>query len=320
MVTDVAIDYSAGISDAWSSIAKFVPKLAAFLVILIVGWIIAKVLAKIVTVILRKVGFDRLADRSGITSALAKSDYDASSLLANIVYYAVLLITLQLAIGAFGPNPISDLLTKFVAWLPKLFVAIIIIVIAAAIAQAVREIIRNALSGASYGSIVATIASVFILGAGIIAALNQIGVATTVTTPILVAVLATLGGVIVVGVGGGLVKPMQSRWETALDKVAAEIPARRAERERAEASHRHAQRPAQAQAVPQQPAPTQGYTPPQTQQYSGQPHQGQQFPGQEYSGQQYGQPGQSGQPPQQYPTQEPPQRDYGGGYEQQRPQ
>lgn len=41
MVTDVAIDYSAGISDAWSSIAKFVPKLAAFLVILIVGWIIS---------------------------------------------------------------------------------------------------------------------------------------------------------------------------------------------------------------------------------------------------------------------------------------
>lgn len=33
MVTDVAIDYGAGISDAWSSIAKFVPKLAAFLVI-----------------------------------------------------------------------------------------------------------------------------------------------------------------------------------------------------------------------------------------------------------------------------------------------
>ncbi|MBM7369449.1 mechanosensitive ion channel family protein [Gordonia hydrophobica] len=298
MVTNVAIDYGAGISDAWSSIAKFVPKLAAFLVILIIGWIIAKVLAKVVTVILRKVGFDRLAERSGVSRALAKSEYDASSLLAKIVYYAVLLITLQLAIGAFGPNPISDLLTKFVAWLPKLFVAIIIIVIAAAIAQAVREIIRNALSGASYGQLVATIASVFILGAGIIAALNQIGVATTVTTPILVAVLATLGGVIVVGVGGGLVKPMQSRWETALDKVAEEIPARRSAREQEQAARSHAQHAAysqqQATAQPSA-APTQGYTPPPTPypeqpQYPGQPQhfpQQPQYPGQPQQGQQY---------------------------------
>lgn len=275
MTSQLAIDYGAGLSDAWSSVATFVPKLVAFLVILIIGWIVAKILSKIIAKILAKVGFDRLAERSGLQGVLAKSDYDASTLLAKVVYYAVLLITLQLAIGVFGPNPIGDLLSRFVAWLPKLFVAILIIVIVAAIAKAVKDIVGGALGSASYGPLLATIASLFIWGAGIIAALNQIGVATTVTTPVLVAVLATVGGVIVVGVGGGLVKPMQQRWDGWLSKVETEIPARRAERE---AAAREAARTSRAQSQPQ---PSLGEQP-LAQATHGQVHQAQSYQAQNY--------------------------------------
>ncbi|WP_229758472.1 hypothetical protein [Peterkaempfera bronchialis] len=38
-------------------------------------------------------------------------------------------------------------------------------------------------------------------------------VAITVTVPVLITVLATLGGIMVVGIGGGLIRPMQQRWE-----------------------------------------------------------------------------------------------------------
>jgi hypothetical protein len=65
---------------------------------------------------------------------------------------------------------------------------------------------------------------VFILFLGVIAALNQVGVATTVTTPVLIAILATVAGVIIVGAGGGLIKPMQHRWERYLLKAEEEAP------------------------------------------------------------------------------------------------
>ena len=126
-------------------------------------------------------------------------------------------------------GPVSDLLTTFVAFLPRVFVAIIIVVITAAIAQGVKSLILGALGGLSYGKVLANIASVFILGLGIIAALNQVGIATTVTTPVLVAVLATVAGVIVVGAGGGLIKPMQHRWERYLSTAEAEVPKARAQ-------------------------------------------------------------------------------------------
>ena len=196
----------------WNTVATFVPKLVAFLIILIVGWIIAKLLAKAVNAVLERVGFDRAVERGGVRKALAKSKYDPSDVVAKLVYYALLLFVLQAAFGVFGPNPISTLLTQIITFLPALVVAIVIVVIAAAIAAVVRELISNTLGGLSYGRVLATIASVFVLGLGVIAALNQVGVATTVTTPILVAVLATVGGILVVGVGGGLIDPMRDRW------------------------------------------------------------------------------------------------------------
>ena len=211
-------------SDAWHSVVLFFPKLVAFLVILVVGWFVAKLVGKAVDAVLERLHFDRAVERGGIKKALAASQYDASTIVGMLVFYTLLLFVLQLAFGVFGPNPISDLLTGVIAFLPKVLVAIVIVVITAAIAAAVRDLISNTLGGLSYGRALANIAAAFIIGIGIIAALNQVGVATTVTTPILIAVLTAIVGVIVVGVGGGLVKPMQARWESYLTKAEQEAP------------------------------------------------------------------------------------------------
>ena len=220
-----AVDIGDSVSDGLSTFARFVPKFLGFLAILIIGYLIAKIVARLVGKLLGRVGFDRLLERSGVQRALERSKYSGADLVAKLVYYALLLFTLTLAFGVFGPNPVSDLLSDVIAWLPKAVVAIIIVVVAIWIASAVRDIVSSALAGFSYGRTLATIASVFIIALGVIAALNQIGVAMTVTMPVLIAVLATAGGILVVGVGGGLVRPMQSRWERWLNRAEVEVPA-----------------------------------------------------------------------------------------------
>src|ERR1700712_924448 len=133
-----AIDYSTGVSNAWSNVATFVPKLIAFLIILIIGYVVAKAVAKVLTTVLQKVGFDRVVERGGIKKALASIEYDAASILAKIVFYAIMLFVLSAAFGVFGNNPISSYLRAIVAYLPLVFVAILIVVIASAIAAAAK--------------------------------------------------------------------------------------------------------------------------------------------------------------------------------------
>jgi hypothetical protein len=215
-------DIGAALTDMWRSVLLFLPKAIAFVAILVVGWIIATAVRKLVDKALERVGFDRAVERGGIGRALARSRYDASDILARLAYYALLLLTLQLAFGVWGPNPVSALITAVVAWLPKAFVAILIVVVATAIARAVRDLIGGALGGLSYGRFLANLASWFIIGLGAIAALNQVGIATTVTTPVLVATLATIAGILIVGVGGGLVRPMTQRWDRWLERAESE--------------------------------------------------------------------------------------------------
>jgi hypothetical protein len=212
-----AVNVSQSFQNLLDTVVHSIPKVLVFLVILVIGWIVARLVKQAIVMVLRKLKFDRFVERGVIGQALARSNYDASSLIAMIVYYAVLLFALQLAFGVFGTNPISTMLDAIIGWLPKAIVAIVLVVVASAIAKVVKDLITAAIGGLSYGRFVATLASVVIIALGVIAALSQIGVATAITGPVLITVLATVGAILAIGVGGGMVRPMQSRWERILN-------------------------------------------------------------------------------------------------------
>lgn len=215
--TLASVSVSQSVQNLLNTVAHSVPKIGVFLLVMIIGWIIAKIVKKAVEALLKRVHFDRMADRGSIGQALSSRGYNATNLLARIVYYAVLLITLQLAFGVFGPNPVSTMLNAMVGWLPKAVVAIILVVIASAIAKVVKDLLGATMSGLSYGRFVASAAAIVIVALGVIAALDQIDVAAAVTQPVLITVLATVGAILAIGVGGGMVRPMEQRWERMLD-------------------------------------------------------------------------------------------------------
>jgi small-conductance mechanosensitive channel len=224
MTTMLAVEWSQGIEDAWSDIASFIPKLFGFLIILIIGYFVAKAIAKIVGAVLERVGFDRAVERGGVKKALDRTEYDASDILGKIVFYALFLIVLTMAFGVFGTNPISDMLEGVIAYLPKVIAAILIIVIASAIGAAARELVDASLGQLSYGKSLANGVGVAILVVGIFAALNQLQIAPAIVTGLFYAVLAMVVGVTVIAVGGGGIAPMRSRWENTLAKYDEEKP------------------------------------------------------------------------------------------------
>ncbi|MCI2421464.1 hypothetical protein MOQ72_28920 [Saccharopolyspora sp. K220] len=212
-----------GLAQAWVAVATFVPKLVVFIIIALVGWLIAKAVAKGIQIVFARLGFNRLLARSGLGELTSKSNIDVASVLVKLVHYFILLIFVQLALGVFGPNAIKDLIDVVLLFLPRIVVAIVLVLIAAAIGRAVADLVRGALGNRAIGSALAKITFGFIVALGVIAALNQIGIALTVTTPVLIAALAAVAGVIVVGVGGGLIQPMQQRWSRWLDNAEAQF-------------------------------------------------------------------------------------------------
>ena len=182
MAAPLALDLETPIREGFTTFLTFLPRLLGFLVILLVGYFVAKVVAK-------------------------------------LVFFAVFLPFLSAAVAALGIDALTQPLAAFIALIPKILVAIVLVVLGAVIASAAKSFIGGALGGLSYGSLLANAAAVLILFGFVKSALDQVGIATTVTTALLYTVFAAVAGVVIVGVGGGLIKPMQNRWESILDKA-----------------------------------------------------------------------------------------------------
>jgi hypothetical protein len=107
------------------------------------------------------------------------------------------------------------------------------VIVASAIGTALKGLVTGALGQRSYTRIMGNITYGFVMALGVIAALNQLGIAISVTMPVLITVLATVAGVIIIGVGGGLIRPMQQRWEDWLNRMQDEAAATRSPMPRA---------------------------------------------------------------------------------------
>lgn len=185
-----------------------IPSILAFIVILIIGWFVASLLAKAVAAVLRKIRFDEFAQRSGFSGFVHKMGVqtDAAGFIAAVTKWFVRLIALVVAFDALGLPAVSEVLRELLLWLPNLVVALVVLVIGGLAANALGNLVRGATAEADLGNpdVLSKITKVAIWGFAIIVAVNQLGIATTLVNTLfmgLVFALALATG-LAFGLGG----------------------------------------------------------------------------------------------------------------------
>lgn len=183
-----------------------IPKILAFLVILVVGWFLASLVAKGVATLLRSVNFDALAVRSGFSGFVHRMgvDNDASGFIAVVTKWFVRLIALVVAFDALGLPAVSGVLRQLLLWLPNVIVALVVLVIGGLAAQALSRLVRGATAQADLGdpTLLGRVASVAVWSFAIVVAVNQLGIATALINTLF---MATVGAVaLAVGLAFGL--------------------------------------------------------------------------------------------------------------------
>jgi hypothetical protein len=192
-----------------AALAMFVgaiPKVLAFAVILIIGWIIAGLIAAAVAALLRAVKFNDLAQRSGFAGFVQKTGIrtDAAGALATIAKWFVRLIVLVVAFDALGLPAVSQVLQQVLLWIPNLVVALVVLVLAGLAANAVHALVRGATAQAELGNpeLLANLARGAVWAFAIVIAVNQLGIATALVNTLF---MATIGAVaLALGLAFGL--------------------------------------------------------------------------------------------------------------------
>jgi hypothetical protein len=150
-----AIEWQALITDPiremLTKIIGYLPTLLGALIILVVGWIIAKAIAKLVNKVLKTARFDTLADKSGISSIINKGGLQttASALVSALVYWLVIIMVLVMVVNALGLPQASSVLETLFAYIPNVIAAVFVLVVAMFLASFVSGIVRTAAGNAN---------------------------------------------------------------------------------------------------------------------------------------------------------------------------
>jgi hypothetical protein len=167
-------------------IMAYLPVLLGALVILIVGWIVAKTIKRLVDWLLKTIRFDTLADKAGISAILRKGDLKISAreVVSSIVYWLIIIMVLVMTVDAMGLPKSSDVLSSLFAYVPKVIAALLILIVAMFLANFVSGIVRTAASNANLPKpeIFAGISRWAIIIFAVTISLEQLGIAPLLVT------------------------------------------------------------------------------------------------------------------------------------------
>ena len=202
--------------DALSTFLSYIPQLIGAIIILIVGYFLAKVLQALVTRILRGVGFEDWMERGGVKQFFdrAQTDHTPASVLGILVFWFVFIIAITMAADALGLRQISGFLNQLIAYIPSIIAAILILFLATLLANFVSGIIR----GATGSSILASITRYAIIIYAVFAALTQLGIAVEITAPTFLILLGAVALALAMAFGLGSVQVARDIVEKAYNR------------------------------------------------------------------------------------------------------
>ena len=180
-----------------TQISQFLVKAFGVLVILLMGWLLARLVKTVVTKGLRLAKLDEVSDGVGLEALLEKGGitYSFSELVGIICYWLALLVAFMVAINAVGLTVAADLLRQIIAYIPNIIAAIFILVLGMFISTILKNIVQTAANnaGLSQTKLLSKIVEVIVIAFSIFIALEQLKIGIRITELTLSIILGSVG-------------------------------------------------------------------------------------------------------------------------------
>ncbi len=135
--------FVASFTSFWTELARFIPQLLVAVVLLFIGWLLAKLARTGIMRLLNLLKFDRVTERSGLEAFLKQADLDVSvsSILGNLIYWLIILVMIVTVANSLGLHMVADLFNKVVLYIPNVIVAILVLVFGTILARFINRIV-----------------------------------------------------------------------------------------------------------------------------------------------------------------------------------
>ena len=180
-----------------ASILVALPVIVAAIILLVVGWFLADLVARLVGTLLRRLGFESVAQRTGVSGFISMAgarDASASTVIAELVKWFIRLIFVEMAAEVLHISAVSNLINSIILFIPNLIVALVVVMVGVLIGNFVANLVRGGAGemGFAAPNLMAGVARWAIIALSVLVALNQVGIAATFVNALFVAIVAAL--------------------------------------------------------------------------------------------------------------------------------
>lgn len=193
----------------WLGVVNLVPNLVVALIIFAVGWIIGSILGRVVSQVIRSLKVDNALRSAGLGEVFSRAGFDLDSgrFVGGLVKWFIIIVFLVASLDVLKLTQVNVFLQEVVLlYLPQVIVAVLILLVAAVIAEVMQSVVAGGAKAAGMhpANFLGSVAKWAIWIFAVLAALNQLGVATafvqTLFTGVVVALSLAIG--LSFGLGG----------------------------------------------------------------------------------------------------------------------
>jgi hypothetical protein len=170
--------------NSWNEVASALPDLGLALLLLVAGWLIAKLMRKLAIKALRAARVDDIAERSGLDDYLVQGgvEHTTVTLIGGAVYWLILAAVFIALLDALGLRTAGVLLARISTFVPNLVVATGILVFGSLLSRVIGGLVFSYLSniGSEAAEPIAALARYAVLVFVLFMAAEQLAIQTAV--------------------------------------------------------------------------------------------------------------------------------------------
>ncbi len=197
-------DIGQSLQDVVTKIFSYLPQIIGALIILLIGYFVAKVVAGIVRKALQKVRFDRAMHKSAAGDAIARIVEIPSRFVSKIVFWLIFLGAISMAVAALNLPLFNDLLAAVYGYVPHIIAAIVIFLVASAVSAGTAKFVQRVMGKTTTARLISTVVPVVVLSVAAFMILSELQIARDIVNILFTAIVGSLalGLALAFGLGG----------------------------------------------------------------------------------------------------------------------
>ena len=178
------MDFASRLQLSLVQLGEFVPALLGALVILFAGYLLAKLIEKGTTRILRRVRLNEMLERGGVMQAVERSGSHVNPVrvVANLLFWFVMFAVLLVAANALGLESLANVFSELVSYIPSVIAAIVIVIVGIVLGGFLGGLIMASAGALHGGPTLARVGRGGVIVLAVFMSLQELGIASDIVT------------------------------------------------------------------------------------------------------------------------------------------